>query len=217
MSFQERKRVPAEVQRKRILGAALNLFAGSGLTVTTISSIAKEAGISHGLVHHYFETKEHLFASVIDEVLNLFQDVRSTAVNARIESDEVLKRWIYIMTLGIGQESVFTLFSRLVMQILGSPSMYGSELVDRIHTFCECEVAVLEQCLIEHGRPSSKAADQACLAFNTLIGAQMFGMRQIQHLRLLYKTGCQILEVNDPTIPEDVFMPAIPWVITQNS
>lgn len=45
--------------------AALELFAGQGYHATTISQIAKRAGISKGLMYNYFGGKEELLSSII--------------------------------------------------------------------------------------------------------------------------------------------------------
>lgn len=57
-----------EVRAKRkqqIKDVALKLFAFKGYHSTSISSIAKEAGISKGLMYNYFESKEDLLADLV--------------------------------------------------------------------------------------------------------------------------------------------------------
>ena len=56
-----------EQSRERILVAGLRLFSAKGLAATKISEIAAEAGLSLGLVYHYFESKEALFTVLIQE------------------------------------------------------------------------------------------------------------------------------------------------------
>ena len=51
--------------RERILGEARELFARNGIDKTSIRSIAAAAGVNSALVHHYFGTKEQLFAAAI--------------------------------------------------------------------------------------------------------------------------------------------------------
>ena len=46
--------------RARIRDAALRLFAERGLDGTTIRDIAKEAGVSGGLIRHHFGSKDGL-------------------------------------------------------------------------------------------------------------------------------------------------------------
>jgi len=51
--------------RDRILTNARELFARNGIGKTSIRSIAAAAGVDSALVHHYFGTKEQLFAAAV--------------------------------------------------------------------------------------------------------------------------------------------------------
>lgn len=55
--------------RGQILDAARQVFAERGYDRATIRSIAAAAGVDPALVHHYFGTKEQLFAASIDIVV----------------------------------------------------------------------------------------------------------------------------------------------------
>ncbi len=56
-------------QKDRILEAARDLFARHGFSATKISDIAAQAGVSHGLVHHYFGSKAKVFEALIAQVM----------------------------------------------------------------------------------------------------------------------------------------------------
>ncbi|HEV7422200.1 MAG TPA: TetR family transcriptional regulator [Mycobacterium sp.] len=51
--------------RERILASARELFARNGIDKTSIRSIGAAAGVDPALVHHYFGTKQQLFAAAI--------------------------------------------------------------------------------------------------------------------------------------------------------
>ncbi|OMC42971.1 TetR family transcriptional regulator [Mycobacterium sp. IS-2888] len=51
--------------RERILTSARELFARNGIDRTSIRAVAAGAGVDSALVHHYFGTKEQLFAAAI--------------------------------------------------------------------------------------------------------------------------------------------------------
>ncbi|WP_372481340.1 TetR/AcrR family transcriptional regulator [Mycolicibacterium lacusdiani] len=51
--------------RERILLNARELFARNGFDRTSVRSIASAAGVDAALVHHYFDTKQQLFAAAI--------------------------------------------------------------------------------------------------------------------------------------------------------
>jgi AcrR family transcriptional regulator len=52
--------------RERILTSALELFARNGIDRTSIRAVAAGARVDAALVHHYFGTKQQLFAAAID-------------------------------------------------------------------------------------------------------------------------------------------------------
>ena len=51
--------------RDRILASARELFAQNGIDRTSIRAVAAGAGVDAALVHHYFGTKQQLFAAAI--------------------------------------------------------------------------------------------------------------------------------------------------------
>ena len=51
--------------RERILASARELFARNGIGNTSIRAVATAAGVDSALVHHYFGTKEKLFAAAV--------------------------------------------------------------------------------------------------------------------------------------------------------
>lgn len=51
--------------KQKLLHAARRLLLTKGHQRATVKEIAREAGVNHGLVHHYFKSKEHLFVELI--------------------------------------------------------------------------------------------------------------------------------------------------------
>jgi AcrR family transcriptional regulator len=51
--------------RDRILASARELFARNGISNTSIRAVAAAADVDSALVHHYFGTKEQLFAAAV--------------------------------------------------------------------------------------------------------------------------------------------------------
>ncbi|MFA1819653.1 TetR/AcrR family transcriptional regulator [Virgibacillus oceani] len=66
-------------RKEQIMRAAIKVFADNGVKLTKISMIAKEAGVSHGLVYHYFTSKEEVlyeslkWAVALNETRNFLQ------------------------------------------------------------------------------------------------------------------------------------------------
>src|SRR5262245_9788409 len=56
-----------EDRREQIMEAALRVFAQKGFDKATNKDIAHEAGITAGLIYHYFKSKEELLKAALDE------------------------------------------------------------------------------------------------------------------------------------------------------
>lgn len=54
---------------EQIKQAALKVFARHGYSGTKTSIIAKEAGISEGLIYRYFHSKNELFSTIVQELM----------------------------------------------------------------------------------------------------------------------------------------------------
>ena len=62
-----RRRELAEWRRERILDAALEVFGSKGFDAATTRDLAAGAGVTSGLIYHYFGNKEALLLAVIVE------------------------------------------------------------------------------------------------------------------------------------------------------
>jgi AcrR family transcriptional regulator len=54
-------------KRRVILDAAVRVFASKGYHTSRVGDIAEEAGIAHGLLYHYFSSKEQVLETVFRE------------------------------------------------------------------------------------------------------------------------------------------------------
>jgi AcrR family transcriptional regulator len=70
--------------REKILAAGLRLFSYKGLAATSIQDIASQAGISVGLMYHYYKSKEELFSELVETAIGLAAD----STQARFETDQ---------------------------------------------------------------------------------------------------------------------------------
>jgi len=56
----------AAEKRRKILAAAVHVFARQGFNAGRVSDIADQAGVAHGLVYHYFDSK----GAILDELFS---------------------------------------------------------------------------------------------------------------------------------------------------
>jgi TetR/AcrR family fatty acid metabolism transcriptional regulator len=70
-------------KRSLILDAAVRVFARSGYHTARVGDIAEEAGVAHGLLYHYFPSKEAVLATIFREnwqqLLERFHGVEASA------------------------------------------------------------------------------------------------------------------------------------------
>jgi len=66
---QEQNQIQRDSQRARILSVSLRLFVSRGFAATRITDIATEARISSGLIYHYFQSKDDMLVSLLEESL----------------------------------------------------------------------------------------------------------------------------------------------------
>jgi len=62
-------RLDAEARREQILAAAQGLFEERGYDVVSMRDVAEAAGVTRGLVHHYFGSKRELYVEVVRALL----------------------------------------------------------------------------------------------------------------------------------------------------
>jgi TetR/AcrR family transcriptional regulator, fatty acid metabolism regulator protein len=70
------------LRRRRILDAAVRVFARRGYHGARVGDIATEAGVAHGLLYHYFSSKDEVLETVFrdnfGELLERFRAVESS-------------------------------------------------------------------------------------------------------------------------------------------
>lgn len=97
----EQNELVREQQQENIRDAAARLFARRGLMATRIADIAADAGVSSGLVHHYFGTKNQLFSELVDGVLVNAPAVTATALEMDATPGQRLRHVVETMLLGV--------------------------------------------------------------------------------------------------------------------
>jgi AcrR family transcriptional regulator len=84
--------------RQKITSAGLQLFSSRGLAATSIQDIASLAGISTGLMYHYYKSKDELFVELVRLAVNsandsarlIFDLEQSPAEKIRLFTHEVI-------------------------------------------------------------------------------------------------------------------------------
>jgi TetR/AcrR family transcriptional regulator, fatty acid metabolism regulator protein len=61
------ERTAVEDKRRYLLDAAVRVFARKGFHASRVGDIAEEAGVAHGLLYHYFASKDQVLEAVFHE------------------------------------------------------------------------------------------------------------------------------------------------------
>jgi AcrR family transcriptional regulator len=103
-----------EDRREQILEAALRVFARKGFARSTNKDIATEAGITPGLIYHYFDSKEALLQAVI-EGASPVQSIRALPPEALAQPAEIFLRFVLQQMLEIAESEPFLQLIRVVV------------------------------------------------------------------------------------------------------
>ena len=120
---QEQYRQMKDEMREKIYSGALRVFSRRGYAATRISDIAKACGISHGLLYHYFSSKDEIFT---DLVLNaVTSSANALLYTEKIEAPAIQKiEWITTEILkNIGTDSDSAYYFFLMIQISVTESL----------------------------------------------------------------------------------------------
>lgn len=104
-------------RRAQILDAAREIFALRGFDTAKIADIAERCGISHGLLYHYFPTKESLFAAIVERSMEAGLTLIDEAERGESDPRQALGCVVERMLDGVREEPVTVL---VVVQALSS-------------------------------------------------------------------------------------------------
>jgi AcrR family transcriptional regulator len=86
MEKQVRRRLPPERRREELLSAALSLAAGGDVSAISVEELAAHAGVSEGLLYHYFPTKQALVVAAVRRAADQFlEEIRAAASGPPLE------------------------------------------------------------------------------------------------------------------------------------
>jgi len=84
--------IASEEKRRLILDAAVRVFARKGYHSSRVGDIAEEAGVAHGLLYHYFESKEQLLETVFRETWSALLEAFARVAESDDQAPEQLRQ-----------------------------------------------------------------------------------------------------------------------------
>ena len=103
----------AEATRGRILTAARKLFSERGIGSTSMRMIAKEAGVSAAMVHHYFGSKVDLYQASVE---GMYQELRELQAELRAAT-VLVKHFTHLLPYASNPETALAHFHEFLGQL----------------------------------------------------------------------------------------------------
>jgi AcrR family transcriptional regulator len=118
--------------RERILDAGLLLFARKGVSATGVTEIAREAGVSLGLLYHYYASKEELFAALVNMALKGAMDALASCEQNGASALEQINRISEMINRTLNRDEKTAYYFLLLLQagLAGDALLAGKPLID---------------------------------------------------------------------------------------
>jgi AcrR family transcriptional regulator len=126
-----------EDRRDQLIDAAMRVYSQKGFTRATNKDIAREAGITPGLIYYYFESKEALLKAII-ETRSPAQLMTTLPPQALELPPQLFLRMLILRALSIIEsEQLIQLIRMLLPEIVHNPEMasIASSMIQRILEF----------------------------------------------------------------------------------
>jgi AcrR family transcriptional regulator len=162
-SEQQLEHMRAE-SRARILTSALRLFAQHGYAATSVRMIARDAGISQGLLYNYYDGKEELLRAIFEQSMRDVQESFELAAGGTTPGEQIER--LVRSAFSIVRENLS--FWRLTYQLRMQPGVLEG-LNDEVRVWSEEIRFQLEELLRAAGAASP--AVEARVLFASIDGA----------------------------------------------
>ena len=115
-------------RRQELLEAAVRVFARKGFRAARVGDIAEEAGVAHGLLYHYFRSKDEVLETIFRDTWHLLVVETERIEASGVQLPEQLRRFarIYLGSWLATPE----LIGVLVREVARSPQV--GETVDEV-------------------------------------------------------------------------------------
>ena len=126
-----------EDRRDQLIDAAMRVYSQKGFTRATNKDIAREAGITPGLIYYYFESKKALLKAII-ETRSPAQLMTTLPPQALELPPQLFLRMLILRALSIIEsEQLIQLIRMLLPEIVHNPEMasIASSMIQRILEF----------------------------------------------------------------------------------
>jgi TetR/AcrR family transcriptional regulator, transcriptional repressor of bet genes len=160
-----------EVRRQDLLDATLDAVAELGLRGATVREIATRAGVTPGLIRHYFQSKDLMFQEAYREVVNTMFE---TALSAAVENGQDARGRLREYIVACFQSPIIdprnlTLWATFVSQISVDPALAAIHWERYLACRDRLEAYIAEILIQAHREPVAGEARSLSIAVNGII------------------------------------------------
>lgn len=125
-------------REKAIIEAALTVFGRTGYTDARMAEIAREAGMSYGLLYHYFNNKETLFEAIVEEWWRGFHETLENLKALSAPTETKLARIIsYVLLIYVQKPSLTSIYVKEISRGFAYHAhSRGRERFNRLFELC---------------------------------------------------------------------------------
>ncbi len=179
-----------EKTHQMILESALNTFKEIGFRNASIRNICRDAGVTNGAFYAHFESKDDLFAALVSEKLNVFNETYQEMSDINIQSvDDIIRMfdmsYSSIETLihyVYSERDVFTLILKS-----SDGTSYEHFISDLINEECKNTMIFLESAKKFMKRPENISERiirmGASMVINSMLDAFLEGVSEEDNIR----------------------------------
>lgn len=157
--------------RKQIIDSAFELFAKEGYTKTSVSSVAKKARVSKGLIYHYFDNKQAILEAIFDQLVELGEQVTDFPENFS-PADKIRQTLEKTFEFIEGQTSM----GRLMISLALQPDAFKS-LKPKLDKVQESQIVLYKEIMWDLGydKPELEAYQLGAIMDGILLGCITMG------------------------------------------
>ncbi|MGB0839308.1 MAG: TetR/AcrR family transcriptional regulator [Chitinophagales bacterium] len=146
-------------KKAAIMEAALELFATQGFHSTSISQVAKKAGISKGSIYTYFDSKQALLEGIVFNAVDMGEEYMEEFFNEPTPEDALRKVIETNMMIMVSQKQYMGFMTSLMLQ----PDAYNS-VKEKLAERSRKSIKKMEEVFTQKGSANPKIETRIFLA-----------------------------------------------------
>lgn len=151
------RREPPDQRKNALIMATLRLMARSGPAATTVRAIAEEAGISQGMIRHYFTTKEDLISAAYEYHMQTLTEITAaTGTRAVTDADRLRAFVVASLTTPVIDPDAVSVWAGFIHMVRRDAAMQETHARTYYHYRDRLET-LIAAALNEAGKPPDAA------------------------------------------------------------